>query len=51
VYGATVLYWLRDSSEDDTATLAFLDRRLSGVGRIGSVRRRAEAMMGRLRPA
>ena len=51
VYGATVLYWLRDSSEDDTATLEFLDRRLSGVGRIGSVRRRAEAMMGRLRPA
>ena len=33
VYGATVLYWLRDSSEDDAATLAFLDRRLAGVGR------------------
>jgi len=51
VYAATVLYWLRDSSEDDAATLAFLDRRLAGVGRIGSVRRRAEAVVGRLRPA
>jgi ubiquinone biosynthesis protein COQ9 len=51
VYGTTVLYWLRDSSDDDAATLAFLDRRLSGVGRIGGVRRRAEAMMGRLRLA
>ncbi len=51
VYGATVLYWLRDTSEDDAATLAFLDRRLAGVGRIGSVRRRAETALGRLRPA
>ena len=38
-------------TEDDAATLAFLDRRLAGVGRIGSVRRRAEAVVGRLRPA
>jgi len=51
VWAATLLYWLRDVSEDDAATLAFLDRRLAGVGRIGSVRRRAEAMLGRLRPA
>ena len=51
VYGATVLYWLRDTSEDDAATLGFLDRRLAGVGRIGAVRRRAEAALGRLRPA
>ena len=51
VYGATVLYWLRDSGEDDAATLGFLDRRLAGVGRIGAVRRRAEAALGRLRPA
>jgi ubiquinone biosynthesis protein COQ9 len=51
VYAATVLYWLRDTSEDDTATLGFLDRRLSGVGRIGSLRRRAERALGRLRPA
>ena len=46
IYGATVLFWLRDSSEDDAATLAFLDRRLAGVGRITSVRRRVEAMAG-----
>src|ERR1017187_4464800 len=51
VYAATVLYWLRDTSDDDTATLGFLDRRLSGVGRIGSLRRRAEGALGRLRPA
>jgi ubiquinone biosynthesis protein COQ9 len=51
VWGATLLYWLRDISEDDAATLAFLDRRLAGVGRIGSVRRRVEATIGRLRPA
>lgn len=51
VYGAVVLYWLRDSSEDDAATLAFLDRRLAGVGRITSVRRRVEGAVGRLRPA
>jgi ubiquinone biosynthesis protein COQ9 len=44
VYGATVLFWLRDSSDDDAATLAFLDRRLAGVGRIGSVRRRVAAI-------
>lgn len=48
VYGATLLYWLRDSSEDGNATLAFLDRRLADVGRIGSLRARATA---RLRPA
>jgi ubiquinone biosynthesis protein COQ9 len=51
VYSATVLYWLRDLGEDDMATLGFLDRRLAGVGRIGAVRRRAEAAVGRLRPA
>jgi ubiquinone biosynthesis protein COQ9 len=46
VYAATLLFWLRDSSDEDAATLAFLDRRLAGVGRIGSVRRRVEAMAG-----
>ena len=48
---STLLYWLRDTSEDDAATLAFLDRRLAGVGRIGALRRRAEAAFTRLRPA
>jgi ubiquinone biosynthesis protein COQ9 len=40
VYGATLLYWLRDGSLDDTDTLAFLDRRLAGVARIGKLRKR-----------
>ena len=47
VYSATILFWLRDQSEDDAATLAFLDRRLAGVARIGKVRRRAEGMLRR----
>jgi len=44
IYAATLLFWLRDSSDDDAATLAFLDRRLAGIGRIGSVRRRMATM-------
>jgi ubiquinone biosynthesis protein COQ9 len=51
VWAATLLYWLRDAGEDEAATLAFLDRRLAGVGRIGSMRRRVEAAIGRWRPA
>lgn len=31
VYGATVLYWLGDDSEDHAATWAFLDRRIDNV--------------------
>ncbi len=42
VYSTTLLFWLRDDSPDGVATLAFLDRRLAGVGRIGKVRRRIE---------
>jgi ubiquinone biosynthesis protein COQ9 len=48
VYSATVLYWLRDTSEDDVDTLAFLDRRLAGVGRIGRLRGRVEGALARL---
>jgi ubiquinone biosynthesis protein COQ9 len=51
VYGTTLLYWLRDTSDDNAPTLAFLDRRLATVGWIGSVRRRAEAAFARLRLA
>ncbi len=40
VYTATVLFWLRDESEGQAATHAFLDRRLAGVARIGKLRRR-----------
>jgi ubiquinone biosynthesis protein COQ9 len=48
VYGATLLFWLRDGSEDAAATLAFLDRRLAGVGRIGKLRKRAVGVCARL---
>jgi ubiquinone biosynthesis protein COQ9 len=47
VYGATLLYWLRDSSPDDEDTLAFLDRRLAGVGRIGKARARLSGLFHR----
>jgi ubiquinone biosynthesis protein COQ9 len=40
IYVPTLLYWLRDTSEDDEATLAFLDRRLASLPRR---RRRAAA--------
>jgi ubiquinone biosynthesis protein COQ9 len=46
VYSSTLLFWLADSSDEDAATLAFLDRRLAEVGKIGGVRRRVE---GRVR--
>lgn len=40
VHTATMLFWLRDESPDDAATMAFLDRRLQGVARIGQLRQR-----------
>ena len=48
IYSATILYWLRDMSEDDADTLAFLDRRLAGLGRVGRLRKRAEGLLERL---
>ena len=51
IYSATLLFWLRDSTEDDAATLAFLDRRLAGIARTYRMRRRATEMLNRLRPA
>jgi ubiquinone biosynthesis protein COQ9 len=50
-YTATLLFWLRDSSEDNAATLAFLDRRLAGIAWTYRLRRRAEAMLHRFTPA
>ncbi len=50
VYGATLLFWLGDGSDDDAPTLAFLDRRLKAVGRIGGIRRRVDAAIHRFRP-
>jgi len=51
VYGATLLFWLHDTSEDDADTLAFIDRRLRGVGRLTRARGRASSWLSRLRPA
>ncbi len=48
VYSTSVLYWLRDASEDDSDTMAFLDRRLAGVGRLGRLR---PSFLNRLVPA
>jgi ubiquinone biosynthesis protein COQ9 len=39
VYSSTLLYWLNDSTTEEAA-LAFLDRRLAGVARIGKLRAR-----------
>lgn len=38
VYSTTLLRWLSDDDPDAAATLAFLDRRLADVARIGKVR-------------
>jgi ubiquinone biosynthesis protein COQ9 len=48
IYAATLLFWLRDHTEDQQPTLAFLDRRLRGVGRIGRARRRLNRLRERL---
>jgi ubiquinone biosynthesis protein COQ9 len=50
IYAATLLYWLRDDTEEDAATLAFLDRRLEAIGRVGRLRRQAEEKLRRFRP-
>ena len=41
VYGATLAFWLRDSTGELTATLAFLDRRLAELARLSKPRRAA----------
>jgi ubiquinone biosynthesis protein COQ9 len=48
IYSTTLLYWLRDMSEDDAETLAFLDRRLAGLGRIRRIRARVDKFLDRL---
>ena len=49
IYSLTLLYWLRDEGFGDENTLAFLDRRLAGVGRITRLRKRIERMSPRRR--
>jgi ubiquinone biosynthesis protein COQ9 len=51
IYSSTLLYWLRDAGEDDSATLAFLDRRLADHARLHGLVERMQGMVGRLRPA
>jgi ubiquinone biosynthesis protein COQ9 len=50
VYSATVLYWLGDTSEDHTATWAFLDRRIDDVMRIEKLKAqvRSNPVLGKL---
>ena len=48
VYAATLLFWLRDDSDNDEESLEFLDRRLAGVGRIGRARRRIESFLPKI---
>lgn len=49
VYTSTLLYWLNDLSDDDSDSLAFLDRRLATVAGIGKLRGRLEQLSpGRL---
>lgn len=50
IYTATLLFWLRDSSEDDAATLAFLDRGLAAHGRVHRLVSRAETTLRRMSP-
>jgi ubiquinone biosynthesis protein COQ9 len=48
IYTATVLYWLRDSSEGDADTLAFLDRRLATTAWLHRLRKRFDVMVDKL---
>ena len=50
IYTATLLFWLRDDSEDDAATLAFLDRRLAGHARFHKAQRRCGERLSRCLP-
>ena len=48
VYGATLLHWFDDRSENFAATWGFLDRRLADVGRLGAARERVGRIASRL---
>ena len=50
VYGTTLLFWLQDRGGDEAETLAFLERRLRGAGRIGKIRGRVHAALNCFRP-
>jgi len=44
VISATMLFWLNDESKDNTDTWAFLDRRISDVMKINSLRSRLDKL-------
>lgn len=48
VYGATLLYWLNDDSEDDSRTAEFLDRRIEALMLIPKVQGRLKGLAARL---
>ena len=43
-----MLYWLRDSSEGDADTLAFLDRRLATTAWLHRLRKRFDTLLEKL---
>jgi len=45
VYGATLLYWLDDRSEESSATWEFLDRRIGDVMQLGKLRSRITSQL------
>jgi ubiquinone biosynthesis protein COQ9 len=48
IQAAATLYWLDDRSPDCADTVAFIDRRLNGLHRLGSLRERLAAAIGHL---
>ena len=48
VYGATFLYWLSDASEGNSATWAFLDKRIDNVMQIERFRGAAQQAAAKL---
>jgi ubiquinone biosynthesis protein COQ9 len=48
LYGAAMLYWLDDRSEGAADTLAFVDRRLADLRRLGQWRSRLDELSARL---
>ena len=48
LYGAAVMYWLEDRSDDFADTRAFIDRRLTDIARLGEARTRLETALQRL---
>jgi ubiquinone biosynthesis protein COQ9 len=50
IYTATLLFWLHEDSDDDAASLAFLDRRMADHARFHRVQRRCGERLSRWLP-